>query len=114
MSKRGFGGNRTNSSYERVAFHKSELQPILDVYGRLVMAGEARDYAIGMERDEAIFEIYRRASEQPSWRIEKVPDLRNRQGQYAVFGSIGQVLKRGNDLRQVLRVFDRKRFTVVK
>lgn len=114
MTQHSFGGNGAKKGYERVAFHKSELQPILDVYGRLVIAGEARDYAIGMERNEAIFEIYRRASEQPSWRIEKAPALRNRQGQYAVFGSVGQVLKRGNDLRQVLRVFDRKRFSVVK
>ena len=37
----------------RVAFQKAEMQPILDVYGRLVIAGEARDYAIGMEKDIA-------------------------------------------------------------
>lgn len=38
-----------------VAFQKSELQPILDVYGRLVIAGEARDYSIGFGVDVAIF-----------------------------------------------------------
>jgi len=36
------------------------------------------------------------------------------QGQYVVYGQAGQVLRRGRDLQQVLRVFDRKRFTVVK
>ena len=42
------------------------------------------------------------------YRIEKRPKLRMRQGQYAVFGMEGQVLKRGDDLRVVLRVLERK------
>lgn len=98
----------------KVAFHRTELDPILDVYGRMVIAGEARDYAIGMEKDRAVFAIFRRAAEQPTWRIEKVPALANRQGQYAVHGAAGQVLKRGKELAQVLRVFDRKRFSLVR
>lgn len=95
-------------------FHKSELQPILDVYGRLVMSGEARDYAIGMEKDQAVFAIFRRHSERPNWRIEKQPALAHQQGQYVVYGHEGQVLKRGRELKQVLRVFETRRFTVVK
>ncbi|MFN4023275.1 MAG: DUF2794 domain-containing protein [Hyphomonas sp.] len=97
-----------------VAFQKAELQPILDVYGRLVIAGEARDYAIGMDRDVATFAIFRRHAESPTWRIEKEPQLANRQGQYAVYGSAGQVLRRGRELKQVLRVFDTRRFSIVR
>lgn len=97
-----------------VAFQKSELQPILDVYGRLVISGEARDYAIGMGRDVATFAIFRRTAESPTWRIEKEPALANRQGQYAVYGSGGQVLRRGRELKQVLRVFDSRKFTIVR
>lgn len=97
----------------KVAFHRTELDPILDIYGRMVIAGEARDYAIGMEKDRAVFAIFRHASERPTWRIEKVPALTNRQGQYAVHGAAGQVLRRGKELSQVLRVFERKRFSLV-
>ncbi|KCZ45382.1 MULTISPECIES: DUF2794 domain-containing protein [unclassified Hyphomonas] len=106
--------SRRAQSEPRIAFHKTEMRPILDVYGRLVMAGEARDYAIGMHKDHAIFAIFRRHAENPTWRIEKQPHLANMQGQYVVYGQAGQVLRRGRDLQQVLRVFDRKRFTVVK
>lgn len=106
--------SRRAQSDPRIAFHKTEMRPILDVYGRLVMAGEARDYAIGMHKDHAIFAIFRRHAENPTWRIEKQPHLANMQGQYVVYGQAGQVLRRGRDLQQVLRVFDRKRFTVVK
>ncbi|MAB11582.1 DUF2794 domain-containing protein [Hyphomonas sp.] len=106
--------SRRAQSEPRIAFHKTEMRPILDVYGRLVMAGEARDYAIGMHKDHAIFAIFRRHAENPTWRIEKQPHLANMQGQYVVYGQAGQVLRRGRDLQQVLRVFDRKRFTIVK
>lgn len=98
----------------KTVFHRKELQPILDVYGKLVMAGEARDYAIGMEKDEAIFAIFRRHAERPTWRIEKQPALANQQGQYVVYGHQGQVLKRGRELKQVLRVFDTRRLKLVK
>ncbi|MFN4184714.1 MAG: DUF2794 domain-containing protein [Hyphomonas sp.] len=97
-----------------IAFQKAEMQPILDVYGRLVIAGEARDYAIGMDPDVATFAIFRRHAESPTWRIEKEPALANRQGQYAVYGSAGQVLRRGRDLRQVLRVFESRKFSIVR
>ena len=97
----------------KTAFHRSELSLILDVYGRLVMAGEAKDYGIGMGKDEAVFAIYRRHAEHPTWTILKSPRLAKAQGAYSVQGSQGQVLKRGRDLKQVLSVFDRKRFEVV-
>ncbi|MEN8658567.1 MAG: DUF2794 domain-containing protein, partial [Marivita sp.] len=45
---------------------------------------------------------------------EKRPKLRNRQGQYAVIGIDGQVLKRGHDLRMVLRVLERKLIRAVE
>lgn len=104
-----FSGKNT----AKVAFQRPEMRHILDVYGRLVATGQARDYAIGMFKDRAIFAIYRRASEAPNWRIEKIPSLANKQGAYCVIGSSGQVLKRGRDLRSVLNVFARKRFDVV-
>ena len=89
------------------------MSQILDVYGRLVMSGEAKDYAIGMFRDEAVFDIFKRHAEQPTWRIVKTPALRNAQGAYSVIGGQQQVLKRGRDLQQVLKVFDSSRFALV-
>ena len=92
----------------RVAFHRTELAPILTLYGRMVAAGEWRDYGISSLRDLAVFSVFRRTAENPIYRIEKRPKLRLRQGQYAVVGIDGQILKRGNDLQAVLRVLERK------
>ncbi len=91
-----------------VYFHRRELEPILNVYGRMVAAGEWRDYAIDGLKDKAVFSIFRRASEAPLFRIEKTPALARRQGAYAVVNATGQILKRGRELSQVLRVFDKK------
>lgn len=103
----------SNSLTSVTAFQKRELSQILDVYGRLVLAGQARDYGIGMYRNEAVFAIYRRHAEQPTWRIMKTPALARAQGAYSVIGGEGQMLKRGRELSQVLSVFDKRRFQIV-
>ena len=93
---------------DRVSFHRTELSLILGVYGRMVAAGFWRDYGISMLRDAAVFSVFRHTAEQPLYRIEKRPKLAARQGQYAVVGLDGRILKRGNELATVLRIFDRK------
>jgi Protein of unknown function (DUF2794) len=93
---------------EQVAFDRKELNQIMGLYGRMVAAGEWRDYALAFLKEVAIFAAFRRATEYPLYRIEKRPRLRQRQGQYALMGSEGQVLKRGNDLGSLLAVLERK------
>ena len=93
---------------EPVAFHRRELSVILGLYGRMVAAGLWRDYGISMLRDAAIFSVFRHTAEHPLYRIEKRPRLAGRQGQYAVIGMDGRILKRGSDLAQVLRVLEKK------
>lgn len=80
----------------------------MSLYGRMVAAGEWRDYGLSFLRDVAVFSVFRRTAENPLYRIEKRPALRNRQGLYAVIGMDGQILKRGHDLAPVLRVLERK------
>ena len=74
----------------------------------MVAAGEWRDYGISALNDVAVFSIFRRTAENPLYRIEKRPKLRNKQGEYAVIGMDGQILKRGHDLKKVVHVLERK------
>lgn len=92
----------------QVAFHRTELSVILSLYGRMVAAGEWRDYGISNLREVAVFSVFRRTAEIPLYRIEKRPKLRNRQGQYCVVAMDGRILRRGHDLRTVLRVLEQK------
>ena len=97
----------------QVAFDRKELSLILNVYGQMVSKGDWKDYAMDFLSDRAIFSVYRKASEHALYRIEKVPALRHKQGQFAVIAPGGLVLKRGQDLAAVLRVFDKQRFRQV-
>jgi hypothetical protein len=92
----------------QITFHRRELDMILNVYGRMVADGEWRDYAIDHLKDRAIFSVFRRAAEVPLYTIEKDPKMARKQGAYRVVSASGQVLKRGQDLSQVLKVFDKK------
>ena len=102
-----------NFHSNEVSFQKPELTIILSLYGRMVASGEWRDYGISSLKEVAVFSVFRRTAEQPIYRIEKRPKLRNRQGQYAVVGMDGQILKRGHDLKSVLGILERKLIKLV-
>ena len=90
-----------------ITFHRRELDLILRVYGRMVGDGEWRDYAMDHLRDRAVFSVFKRSGEAPLFRIEKNPKLAAKQGAYSIVNTHGTILKRGHDLQQVLKIFDK-------
>ncbi|WP_174301196.1 DUF2794 domain-containing protein [Caulobacter sp. S45] len=102
------------SSTPIVFFERRELNTLTGLYGRMVSAGEWRDYAIDGLADAAVFSVFDRAAEQPLYRIEKRPAMARRQGTWAVIGRGGMVLKRGHELAEVLRMFESRRFRLVE
>jgi len=117
---RGTNSQPTNSQPansqipKRIFFNRRELDTILGLYGRMVAAGEWRDYAMADGVEAAVFAIHRRSSEQPLYRIEKRPALTRKQGAYAVIAAGGRILKRGHDLGTVLAVLERKLVKLVE
>lgn len=97
----------------QVTFNRRELNRILDLYGRMVAAGEWRDYAIDFLKDRAVFSVFRRTSEVPLYRIEKNPKLDQKQGAYSVIAATGLILRRGHELDRVLRVIDKSALALV-
>ena len=107
-------GKDVNQSYDNgIHFHRTELSSIISLYGRMVSAGEWRDYGISSLKEVAIFSIFRRAAEHPIYTIEKRPKLKGKQGMYSVVGMDGHILKRGPDLKTVLQVLERKLIKLV-
>ena len=98
----------TSSAHQTVYFMRQELSQILNVYGRMVAAGKWHDYAIDHMKGQAVFSIFRRASEMPMYTLVKDPSLASKQGQWRLHGMNGQILKRGKDLKLLLRYFDRQ------
>jgi hypothetical protein len=107
-ARTAFWGGEAGARESEVRFDRRELAQILRVYGRMVSAGEWRDYAIDFLSDRAVFSVFRHACETPLYTIEKLPEQRCRRGEYAVFAGSGHLLKRARDLGHVLRLFERK------
>ena len=91
----------------QVTFDRRELNRIFGLYGRMVAAGEWRDYAIDFLKDRAVFSVFRRSAEMPLYRIEKNPKLAQKQGVYSVVSATGLIMRRGHELDRVLRVLDK-------
>jgi Protein of unknown function (DUF2794) len=98
----------------QIAFDRAEMTKILDLYGRMVAAGHWRDYAIQMGRDVASFAAFRRAAERPEFCIEKRPALRLRQGEWALIGEHGTILRRGHELAPLLAPVERRLMKLVE
>lgn len=113
--RRSTSSSRVSTNFpEKVTFDRRELSEILRVYGHHVADGEWRDYAIDFQKDRAVFSIFKRTSEMPVYRVVKNPKLARKQGAYAVVNTSGMILKRGHELKQVLKVLDaRKHLRVV-
>ena len=110
----GYETAKTPFQSDVTHFQRKELDVLLSVYGRLVAHTVMRDYAIDHLKDVAIFSFFRNSSEVPLYRLEKRPALSQKQGTYALLSANGQILKRGHDLRLVLKPLERKLLKLVE
>ncbi len=101
-------GNQPNPE-KHVFFDRQEFAVILNLYSRMVGRGEWRDYAIGHDRESCSFAVFRRSADGALFRIVKTPKLARKQGAYAILGQGGRILRRGRDLKIMLRYFEPKR-----
>ncbi|MEM0899992.1 MAG: DUF2794 domain-containing protein [Pseudomonadota bacterium] len=99
---------RQQTAHVEVKFNRKELDQLLRVYSFMVAGGDWRDYGISHLKDKAVFSVFRRASEMPLYRIEKNPKHARKQGAWSVITPSGQIIKRGHELAQVLKVFNKQ------
>jgi hypothetical protein len=90
-----------------ITFHRLELNQILRIYGRMVGESEWRDYAIDHLKDKAVFSVFKRSGDLPLYQIEKCPKMAAKQGAFSIVNAQGKILKRGQELAQVLKFFDK-------
>ncbi len=86
-------------------FSRAELDAILQIYSRQVMAGEWRDYSIDHDDRGAVFNIYGQVSATPLFRITKRAKINKRQDRYQV-ADRHRPLKSAKSLAAVLKVID--------
>lgn len=97
-----------------IFFERRELDQLLSFYGRMVAAGEWRDYAMDALSDRALFSVYRRTSGSRSIRSRRSLQTRRVRAPWSVVAADGRILRRGHDLTRVLAVLEPKRLQLVR
>ena len=95
-------------------FIKQELKCILNLYARMVSNGSWKDYSFSSGSKEVSFDIYQRASEKPVLRITK--DLRPSylNERYFIKDRNGLVLKKSENLDQLIAKTSWSRLRIIK
>ena len=83
-------------------FDKSELKIILNLYAKMVSKGFWKDYGLNVSKEEISFNVYKRASENPEFRICKNFGLKNKNLKYLTSDSQGNILKISKNLKELL------------
>ena len=90
--------NISNSKEKEIFFVKKELQTILNLYGKMVSNGAWKDYGVSIGPREISFDVYQQASEKPIFRILKSLKPKNQTEKFYIEDKHGNILKRSNNL----------------
>jgi len=94
--------NVSNNNDREIFFVKKELQTILNLYGKMVSNGTWKDYGVSIGPREISFDIYRRASEKPIYKILKNLKPKNYNEKFCIKDKHGNILEKSNDLLNLI------------
>ena len=89
---------------KQVCFDKKEINEIMAIYSRYVIAGEWYDYAIHFGKVEAVFTVFGKRSIIPAYKIIKRATGTRK---YRLIDPAGRVVHMGEELRQVVNCIGR-------
>ena len=93
-----------NRSIKRdIFFNKIELKLILNLYAEMVSGGEWKDYGLSITKKEASFNVYRRSSEFPIYKITKNLKPKNEGEKYLVRNSQNKIINYSENLQKLIK-----------
>ena len=95
-------------------FIKKELQSILNLYAKMVSNGSWKDYSFTSGVREVSFNVYQRASDKPVLRILKNLKPQYLNERYLIKDKNGIILKKSEDLNQLINKTSWNRLRLVK
>jgi len=96
-----------------IFFSKSELKLILNLYAQMVSGGEWKDYGLSISKKEVSFNVYRRTSEFPAYKITKNLKPKNGNEKYIVKDSQSKIINNSDSLENLIRKIIWKKFRLV-
>ena len=95
-------------------FVKKELQSILNLYAKMVSNGSWKDYSFTSGVREVSFNVYQRASDKPVLRILKNLKPQYLNERYLIKDKNGIILKKSEDLNQLINKTSWNKLRLVK
>ena len=86
-----------------IFFNKKELQLILNLYAKMVSGGDWKDYGLSIAKKEVSFNVYRRASERPVYKITKNLKPKNKNEKYLVKDSLNKIVNNSENLEKLIK-----------
>ena len=94
-------------------FNKMELKLILNLYADMVSGGEWKDYGLSISKKEVSFNVYRRTSEYPVYKITKNLKPKNENEKYLVKDNKNKIIKNSGNLENLIKKIIWKKFKLV-
>ena len=96
-----------------IFFNKSELQLILNLYAEMVSGGEWKDYGLSISKKEVSFNVYRRTSEFPAYKITKNLKPKNENEKYLIKDTQNKIINNSENLQNLIKKIMWKKFKLV-
>ena len=96
-----------------IFFNKFELQLIFNLYAKMVSSGEWKDYGLTITKREISFNVYRRTSEYPAYKITKNLNPKHEADRYLIKDSNNKIIKSSENLNNLIRKVIWEKFKLV-
>ena len=96
-----------------IFFNKKELKLILNLYAEMVSDGEWKDYGLSIAKKEVSFNVYRRASEFPAYKITKNLRPKNENEKYLIKDAQNKMINNSGNLENLIKKIIWKKFKLV-
>ena len=96
-----------------IFFNKKELNLILNLYAEMVSGGEWKDYGLGISKKEVSFNVYRRNSEFPAYKITKNLKPKNENEKYLIKDTQNKIINNSENLHSLIKKIIWKKFKLV-
>ena len=106
--------NESKRNEKEKFFIKKELQSILNLYARMVSNGSWKDYSLTSGIKEVSFDVYQRSSDKPVLRILKNLKPKYFNERYLIKDKNGTVLKKSENLNQLINKTSWNKLKLVK
>ena len=96
-----------------IFFNKKELKLILNLYAEMVSSGEWKDYGLSISKKEVSFNVYRRTSEFPAYKITKNLKPKNENDKYLIKDAQNKIVSKSENLKNLIKKITWKKFKLV-